>query len=126
MSDRTINYHLCLFCFASTNTREELDKLGEDIFKHHDSGPDQFVPSNGGMGRPDSSVGTWIKHDTKDKLWCNQCTVPEPTPVLPDSVPPCGAPGCVSCRPGQIHYCDRCYVKGATHRARDCPCPKAR
>lgn len=126
MSNVVRNFHLCFFCFDPTNTREELSKLGAEIVKHCDTGADEFIRSDAMMGSCPSPVGVWIKHDTKDKLWCGQCTVPVIAPVVLPIVPPCGAPGCVSCRPGQIHYCDRCEVKGATHRARDCPCPKAR
>jgi len=48
-------------------------------------------------------------------------------PTIPDCITiedddwDCGVPGCTSCAPGQLHYCDRCKEIGATHRARYCP-----
>lgn len=113
----TRNYNLCFFCLEKTNTIKELSKFGVKIEDFE--GEKCFFASNATMGCGPSSIGTWIKHDGKDKLWCSKCTVPE-------IIPECGAPGCVSCKPGQLHYCDRCEVRGATHRARNCPCPKKR
>lgn len=115
MSKIERNFELCVGCKNPTNTLANLTKLNVDIIE--DDGTKYFIGSEDRMGDFFRRIGTLITHNSEQKIWCGNCIVPTPN---------CGAPGCVSCKPGQIHYCDRCRVIGATHRARFCPCPKAR
>lgn len=93
MSNCKINFHMCFFCFDGTNTRENLAKLGVKFFEENKT--EYFMPSNAVMGSCNCSIGIWIKHDNKDKLWFSKCIVP--TSDSKDPTPACGAPRCVSC-----------------------------